>query len=342
MITIDGSIGEGGGQILRTALALSLTTGQPFQLNRIRAGRKKPGLLRQHLTAVEAAAAIGSADVTGAAVGSSELTFIPGEIKPGEYQFAIGTAGSTTLVMQTILPALITAHSPSSLILEGGTHNPFAPPFDFLEKCFLPVLNRMGPTVTVKLERHGFFPAGGGRFTVNIEPVSQLKPFNLMERGEICSRRARILLSALPESIAQRELKVLKEKCNWPEESFCFEQISGAVGPGNIILIEIASEQITEVFTGFGERGMLAENVAANAIVAMRRYLTSGVPVGEYLADQLLIPMALARTANCQFRTMPLTRHSLTNIQIIEQFLQGKFHLKLLTDCTHVTFENEL
>ena len=160
MLTIDGSFGEGGGQILRTALALSLVTGKPFRIDNIRAGRKNPGLLRQHLTAVNAATEISHAEVTGAVIGSRELTFAPGSVESGDYAFAVGTAGSTTLVLQTVLPALLIANGKSQLILEGGTHNPFAPPFDFLEQAFLPLVNRMGPRVTAELERPGLLSGG--------------------------------------------------------------------------------------------------------------------------------------------------------------------------------------
>src|SRR5262245_8861795 len=165
MLIIDGSFGEGGGQILRTALGLSLVTGVPFRIEKIRAGRQKPGLMRQHLTAVNAAAQVGQAEVIGASVGSQELTFTPGKISPGDYTFAVGTAGSATLVLQTVLPALLTAAQPSFLTLEGGTHNPHAPPFDFLARAFLPLIGRMGPSVTATLIRPGFYPAGGGQFT---------------------------------------------------------------------------------------------------------------------------------------------------------------------------------
>jgi len=163
MITIDGSFGEGGGQILRTSLALSLVTGKPFSIEKIRAGRAKPGLLRQHLTAVRAAGEIGRARIEGAELGSGQLTFVPDAVRPGAYDFAVGTAGSATLVLQTMLPALMLAGGPSQLRLEGGTHNTYAPPLDFLEKAFLPILRRMGPEVAVTLERFGFYPAGGGR-----------------------------------------------------------------------------------------------------------------------------------------------------------------------------------
>src|SRR5581483_5417209 len=153
MLTIDGSYQEGGGQILRTALALSVVTQTPFRIEKIRAGRKTPGLMRQHLTAVNAAAAISQAEVVGNAIGSQELTFSPGKVLPGEYSFSVGTAGSTTLVFQTVLPALLLAAEPSRLTLEGGTHNPAAPPYDFLEKAFLPLLRRMGARVSTTLKR---------------------------------------------------------------------------------------------------------------------------------------------------------------------------------------------
>src|SRR5580700_3526091 len=165
MIRIDGSSGEGGGQILRSSLSLSLVTGKAFRMENIRAKRERPGLLRQHLTAVLAATEIGSAQVEGASLGSQTLTFIPGSVRPGNYRFVIGTAGSGTLVLQTILPALMTANEPSQITIEGGTHNMHAPPFDFLEKVFLPIINRLGPKITVNLARYGFYPAGGGCFT---------------------------------------------------------------------------------------------------------------------------------------------------------------------------------
>ena len=164
MIRIDGSFGEGGGQILRTSLSLSLATGKAFRIEKVRAGRERPGLLRQHLTAVLAAAEVGGAEVQGATLGSTELTFSPGAIRAGEYRFSVGTAGSGTLVFQTILPALMLAAKPSRIVIEGGTHNIAAPPFDFLARTFVPLLERMGPKVQLQFERYGFYPAGGGRF----------------------------------------------------------------------------------------------------------------------------------------------------------------------------------
>lgn len=319
MVTIDGSYGEGGGQILRTALALSLVTGKPFSIHNIRAGRKKPGLMRQHLTAVNAAAEIGNAALEGNSIGSQAFTFEPEMIKPGKYHFAIGSAGSCTLVFQTILPALIIADAPSEIILEGGTHNPFAPPFDFLEKAFLPVINRMGPKVDAVLEKPGFYPAGGGRFKVSIKPAG-LKRFDLLERGNIIDKTARAYVANLPVNIANRELKVIREKLRWDQERLEAVEVENSQGPGNILTVAVESDQITEVFTGFGEKGVSAEKVAKRAAKSVQEYLAFNAPVGRYLADQLLIPMALAGSG--KFRTLSPTKHTTTNVEIIKKFLE--------------------
>src|SRR5688572_13978512 len=206
MLTIDGSYGEGGGQIIRTSLALSLVTGKPFRAEHVRANREKPGLRQQHLTAVKAAAEIGQAQVEGAAVGSREFTFIPGTVTPGDYTFSVGTAGSATLVLQTVLPPLMIASGPSVLRFEGGTHNVHAPPYDFLERTFLPLVNRMGPNILIELGRYGFYPPGGGRFDVFIEPTVKPRRLDLLKCGEVLERRARALVVNLPAGMAEREL----------------------------------------------------------------------------------------------------------------------------------------
>jgi RNA 3'-terminal phosphate cyclase (ATP) len=318
MVTIDGSYGEGGGQILRTSLALSLVTGKPFSIHNIRAGRKKPGLMRQHLTAVNAAAEIGLAAIEGNRIGSQAFTFEPEMIKPGNYHFAIGSAGSCTLVFQTILPALLIAGEPSEIILEGGTHNPFAPPFDFLEKAFLPVINRMGSRVDAILEKPGFYPAGGGRFKVSISPAG-LNRIDLLERGNIIHKTARASVANLPVKIANRELKVIREKLEWGRERLKAVEVENSQGPGNILTVEIESDNITEVFTGFGEKGISAEKVAKQTVKSVQEYLAFNVPVGRYLADQLLVPMALA--GGGKFRTLSPTKHTQTNVEIIKKFL---------------------
>jgi RNA 3'-terminal phosphate cyclase (ATP) len=325
ILTIDGSSGEGGGQILRTALALSTVTGKAFGIEKIRAGRPKPGLLRQHLTAVKAAAEISGATVGGVELGSGALTFTPGQVRAGEFAFAVGTAGSATLVLQTVLPALLTASAPSTLVLDGGTHNPAAPPFDFLAKSFLPLINRMGPVVTAELERPGFYPAGGGRFSVNIVPAPRLLPLDLLERGALRNIRARAIVANLPRSIAEREAKLMGQLLGLAETSLAVEEIRGAYGPGNLAMVEIETEHHTEVFTGFGEVAVRAEAVATKVAQEARAYIASGVPVSRYLADQLLIPMALVGAG--RFRTGPLSRHTTTNIEVIRQFLEVNIDL---------------
>ncbi len=364
-IHIDGSQGEGGGQIIRSSLALALVTGRNVTIDRIRAGREKPGLMRQHLTAVNAAVEVCGGTAHGAAIGSRSITFEPQPVRAGEYQFSVGTAGSATLVLQTILPALLLAEGPTTLILEGGTHNPWAPPFDFLEKAFLPLVNRMGPRVEVDLERHGFYPAGGGRFRVHIQPAPRLAGFDLCERGEIVARRGRVLLANLPAHIALREIDTICEKTGWDADCCRAEEVRSA-GPGNVVFLELDSEHVTEVFTGFGEHGVKAERVAGEAVRQMREYLTAGVPVGHYLADQLMLPLGISAwqgkeadssaprrsppsegsslesrlqaanptpapaeagtptagpTHGGAYRTLPLSRHALTHIDLLRQFL---------------------
>jgi RNA 3'-terminal phosphate cyclase (ATP) len=318
MLTIDGSMGEGGGQILRTALALSLVTGRECCIENIRAGRETPGLQTQHLAAVNAAATVGQAEVEGAEKGSQRLVFRPKTILPGDHAFAITTAGSTTLVLQTVLPALMIASGRSALVLEGGTHNPMAPPFEFLAKTFLPLVNRMGPTVKAKLDRHGFYPAGGGKMRVTIEPAAKLTRLDLPERGNIHRIRATAVLSNLPTHIAERELKVLKRKLDLDASSLHLEEAK-AHGSGNVLRVEVESANVTEVFTSFGQLGVRAEIVADRLAKEVESYLLAEVPVGEHLADQLLLPLALAGSGS--FVTLPLSQHALTNIEVIKQFL---------------------
>jgi RNA 3'-terminal phosphate cyclase (ATP) len=333
MMILDGSRGEGGGQILRTALGLSLVTGAPFRIERIRAGREKPGLLRQHLTAVQAAARVGNAEVSGAAIGSSALAFRPGPVAPGDYAFAVGSAGSATLVLQTVLPALLTAPAPSRLTLEGGTHNPWAPPFDFLEKAFLPLLARMGARVALSLSRRGFFPAGGGRFSAVIEPAAELVPLELPERGAVRAIRARAVVARLSPDIARRELRTLADRLALDPSRLEVVEDRESPGPGNAVMLEAESEHVTELFTGFGEKRVGAETVAARLAEEARRYLDAGVPVGEHLADQLLVPLALARGGS--FATLPLSPHATTNMDVIRRFLDARFEVDRADDRVH-------
>lgn len=323
MLTIDGSYGERGGQILRSSLALSLLTATPFRISKIRAGRSRPGLMRQHLTAVRAAAAIGDAEVSGAELGSTEVVFHPKAIRGGDHTFKTGGAGSTTLVFQTVLyPLLLGTSVPSTLRFEGGTHNPMAPPFEFLADAFLPQLAKMGARVALTLTTHGFYPAGGGVWSATISPIEQLSRLELRERGDVRATRAVALVAQLSGAVAVRELDVLVAKLGWERSAGRPHVVRPAHGPGNALVATIESEHATEVFTGFGERGVSAERVAEDVAAEITRYLRSGAAVGEHLADQLLLPMALGGGGS--FHTVKPSGHVLTQIMLLETFLGAR------------------
>ncbi|MBY0550761.1 MAG: RNA 3'-terminal phosphate cyclase [Candidatus Obscuribacterales bacterium] len=331
MLHIDGSHGEGGGQIIRTSLALSLITGKPFRADNVRAGREKPGLQKQHLMSITAAAAIGGAETSGAKLGSKQFTFHPGKIEPGEYQFRIGTAGSTGLVMQTILPPLLTCSAASTITIEGGTHNPWAPPFDFLEHTFLPALGMAGPQVTPALSQYGFYPLGGGEVVYRIVP-QELRPFHLdavtAEYRMVC----RVAVVNLPIHIAERERETLLHEL--PELTAKGNRIDiiqpvNCKGQGNYIALHIERGALVETVTAIGGKGIRAEEVAKSVASEAKAYLKSGAPVGEHLADQLLIPMALAGGGS--YVTGELTMHTRTNIEVIKKFLEIEIKTATLT-----------
>ncbi len=328
LIEIDGSYGEGGGQILRTSVALSLILQRSIRIKNIRAKRKKSGLLRQHLTAVRAAATVGQAELVGDKLRSDTLMVRPGKVVHGEYHFAVGTAGSAALVFQTVLYPLLITPGRSQIVFEGGTHNSMAPPFEFLERAFLPLLTRMGAKVKLQLHRRGFYPAGGGCMTAEIEG-GELRPLTLVERGPIKSRRARAVVSNLPRAIANREIKEICKQLDWTRQEAQTEVVPSD-GPGNVVILEVASERCCEVFTGFGARGKRSEQVASDAISELNEYLESGVPVGPHLADQLLIPMALAGKGT--FCTLPLTDHTTTNIELVRHLLGVQIFVKPLAN----------
>ena len=319
MIEIDGSEGEGGGQVVRNACALSLVTGEPFRITNVRGRREKPGLMRPHVTAVEAACRIGGATCEGLTVGASDIAFRPGRVTPGEYHFAVGTAGSTGLVLQTVLMPLLLADAPSRLVLEGGTHNMLAPPFDFIARSFLPVINRMGPRVEAKLVRHGFYPRGGGRIEIDITPA-KLVPVECMTRGALLERSATTLVAALPPGVAERiDATARKTLPDWPDEAFAIRELPVDQGPGVILMLEAAFEQVTEVVSGFGRLGLSAERVAPTATGRMAGYLASDAFAGPYLADQLWLPFALAGAG--AFTTVKPSQHSRTAADVIARFL---------------------
>ena len=329
MIAIDGSVGEGGGQILRTSLALSMCTGQPFTLARIRARRAKPGLMRQHLTCVQAAAAVSGATVQGAALGSGTLVFEPGAVKPGDYAFSVGTAGSCTLVLQTVWPALMLADAPSRLKLAGGTHNPMAPPFHFLERCYAPLLRRLGAGSELALRRLGFYPAGGGEIDVTIHPAADmLRPFDLLERGDRVEAFAECLAPALPGAVARRELDALARALAWTPEQLRVPVVRQNEGPGNALMATLSHANVCELFTQFGEKGVTSEQVAQALAREVRDYDSSTAALGPHLADQWALPLALAvwrRGGAAAYTCTELTDHATTNFAMIERFLPVRF-----------------
>lgn len=329
MIEIDGSAGEGGGQIVRSSLALSIITGKPFVVRNVRANRSKPGLLNQHLTAVNAAATISDAQVSGAKLHSSRFTFHPGAVKPGNYKFNIGTAGSTTLVFQTILPPLMMAASASRIELHGGTHNPMAPPFEFLRDTFLPLLAQMGVSVKANLKDYGFYPKGGGQLTFDIEPSNVLSPIHLAEKDGIKAVNVQALVVRLPADIGNRELKTLKSKLSRIDNAKLVE-VQDNISPGNVVLVQVNVGSLVETVTAIGERGLKAELVADSAALEANRYINSKAAVGEHLADQLLIPMALAGEGS--FLASVLSSHTTTNINVIQKFLDVKIESEIVDD----------
>ncbi len=328
-LVLDGSMGEGGGQILRTALGLSAVTSRSFRMERIRAARKKPGLQAQHLTAVLAAAQICQARVEGASLGSQRLAFWPGPIRGGQYEFDVGTAGSTVLVLQTVLPGLGLAKEASELILRGGTHNPLAPPFDFLVEVFLPILRRMGLRVEAELEAHGFYPAGGGQMRVRIQPTNQLQPVELLHRGRVLEHEIYAVLSRLPRHIAEREVETARKHLGWEKKCVRIVEVDSA-GPGNYIGIRIQCEQVTELFTAFGQIKVPAEKVGLEAARQAEHWLQAEVPVGPHLADQLLIYLGLA--GGGAFRTLAPSLHTQTNLEVVRCFLERVLRIEQQTE----------
>lgn len=327
MIEIDGSHGEGGGQILRTALTLSMITGKPFRLNNIRAGRKKPGLMRQHLVCVQAAQRISNATVQGDELHSQSIYFEPQQVQAGQYEFNIGSAGSTMLVFQTLLPALMIQQQPSQLCITGGTHNPMAPTADFIERCFLPAINQIGVQVDFKLEQAGFFPVGGGKIQTTIQPWINRQPLTLLERGAVESICAYAGVLNIPEDIAKRELSVL-EKQLFPIN---MQQIYlTGLSQGNTVFVAVQNEQHCQLFTALGEMKKSAERVAHDLTREVKRYLASNAVVDEHLADQLMLPMALGRGG--QFTAQVISEHTRTQASMIQNFLDCKIDFEFLQD----------
>jgi len=298
-------------------------------IQRIRAKRPKPGLMRQHLTCVQAAVAVCGAKVEGAELGSQTLVFEPGPVHAGDYAFNVGTAGSCTLVLQTVLPALMLCAEPSRVSLSGGTHNPMAPPFHFLERSFAPLLRRLGVGLDLELRRLGFYPAGGGELSAVVRPTAGgLLPFDLTDRGPVQEAYAECFAPALPSAVAVRELAALARALGWSGEQLRTPAVRQNEGPGNALLATIAYAHVSEVVTVFGEKGVSAEQVAGALVKEVRAYQASEGALGQHLADQWMLPLALAvveRGGAASFTCTELTEHATTNIGVIERFLPVRF-----------------
>lgn len=319
-VRIDGRMGEGGGQIVRSSLSLAAVCGRPLRVDHIRAKRQKDGLLRQHLTAVKAVATVCSGRVEGAELRSTALTLVPGAPRGGTYEFAVGTAGSAVLVCQTVLPVLLAANEPSTVVFEGGTHNPMSPPFGFFERIYLPALHEMGARVEVHFERAGFFPAGGGRFVVEVAPGLPDVPFERMEKDGDPEFEAWAISANLPDSIGTREMSVVRSAFGLGRERARNVKLPSP-GQGNVVAIELRCGAAVERVTAFGQRRRPAEEVAEDAIEQARAWIESEAPVGEHLADQLILPLAFA--GGC-FRCGVWSSHAETHVQVVRAFLGEK------------------
>ena len=317
-IEIDGSQGEGGGQILRSSLTLSALTKKSVRVRNIRAGRAKPGLLRQHLAVVRALGEIAGAHVDGAEMGSGEVLFIPGKYKAGSYEFGIGSAGSTTLLFQSILPVLAMADGPSSVQLMGGTHNGMAPSVDYVEQVFLPRIRQIGFNVTSELKTYGFYPNGGGVWQLAIDPMTESRSILLLERGDLVSKSATATNSKIELHVAERQLATIGRKLGCEADDLQINQV-GSPGPGNILSVRAEYGHGVELFEAVAEVRVSVEKVAIKAANAFRKYDSCGAAVSEYMADQLLLPMVVG--AGGEFTTRELSKHTLTNIDVINHLL---------------------
>ncbi len=323
-VFIDGSTGEGGGQILRTSLTLACVTGKSLRMENIRATRRKPGLARQHLSCVQAACQISNGQCRGGALGSGVLDFQPGAVRGGDYSFDIGSAGSASLVIQTILPALFLADGPSTVTVTGGTHNPMAPPFDFLCETFLPAIGDAGFEGDCKLIKHGFYPAGGGKINFDVKP-RQKGTERMIDHCELSGEPqiyARIYTARLPGHIAQRQQKLLLQS-GLNIQNIEHIEVTDSNGPGNCVMIRLCNGGRTTVFTAFGMRGKPSQQVVGEVVKMARDFLASGAAVDSFLADQLLIYIAMSKTG-CYTTNEP-SSHLQTNMEVIKKFLPVDF-----------------
>jgi RNA 3'-terminal phosphate cyclase (ATP) len=324
-IEIDGRFGEGGGQILRSALSLSCITGRSFKLINIRKSRKKPGLMPQHITCVNAAALISNAQVSGNVKGSTELIFTPEKISPGTYLFDIKTAGSSSLVLQTLLPPLIFADKPSHVTLMGGTHVPFSPPFHYIADVYLPMLNRIGIKGESSIKKYGFYPRGGGEVGFRISPSSKIRGLHLDARGALKSVHGYSCVARLPLSIAERQKNSLVEKLSPLSANVRILDVTSP-GEGTFVFIKAEYENTLSGFSSLGKKGRPAEDVGKETAELFSEFHKKSACLDPHLADQIVIYLSLAQE-NSSFTTSQITQHLITNLWIIKKFLNIEYEI---------------
>ncbi|HEY9750394.1 MAG TPA: RNA 3'-terminal phosphate cyclase [Allocoleopsis sp.] len=328
MLQIDGSYGEGGGQILRTSLSLAAITGQPIRIDRIRAGRKKPGLAIQHLTAVRAAAQICRAEVTGDTVGSTTLEFSPTVVpQPGQYKFDVvettgaGSAGAITLILQTILLPLALSPGNSQVTLRGGTHVPWSPPATYIEQVYLPMVQQMGVQAKMQLQAWGWYPQGNGEVALEIAgSQTPLQGIEVLERGKLKQVKGLAVVTELPTHIPQR---MASRANNLLQQAQLRAEVqplrAKGIAPGAGMFLTAEYQHSRAGFSSIGKVGLAAEKVADIAVQEFLQFQATDAPIDEHLADQLLLPAALAGEPS-QYRVAEVSLHLTTNVWVIEQF----------------------
>ncbi|MCS6777197.1 MAG: RNA 3'-terminal phosphate cyclase [Chloroherpetonaceae bacterium] len=321
VLQIDGATGEGGGQIIRNALALSAISGRAVEIVNIRAGREKPGLQPQHLTAVRAIAELCTARLDGDTPGSLRLHFVPTtSVRPGHYAWQIGTAGATALVLQTVLLPLCVAGGPSQLTIGGGTHVPAAPTADYLQQVYLPALARVGLQATLTCPAAGFYPRGGGEIRVQIDGNASLAPVHMVERGRLRSLRAWIVTSNLPDHVAERGAAAIAQFMKGIGRTVDIEPVRlPSPGTGATVLIAAECAGGLGGFTGMGRRGLPVEKVALAPCEAFLQWWKTGAACDDHLADQLVLPAVLAR-GESQWTVAQATSHLRTALWLARQF----------------------
>lgn len=322
MIELDGSFGEGGGQILRTSLALSLVTGRPFHLRHVRARRSKPGLQPQHLMSVRAAAAIGQAQLRGGSLSSTDLVFEPGPVTPGKYEFAIGTAGATGLVLHTVyLPLAWQAAGPSDVVFKGGTHVSTSPCFHFNDVSWRRYLAHLGLHMDLRMLHPGFYPRGGGVVEAHIAPCAALKSFTKGQRKADLRVTGFSAVAGLPEDIAKRQTRRARFRLESADLSVDIREETWLGGPGTVLGLQLDTEPAPTFFFGLGARGKPAERVADEAVDQLLAYVQAApAAVDAHGADQIVLPLALA-TGPSDFTVAEVTPHLTTNIAVIRRFI---------------------